>query len=283
MNKQRWMVILNALSVAALGALGAQILHEACHGVAAVLVGAEWQAFNLFAVLWAWPGTPNEIGALIVEASAALLNILTGFLAVWLFGRSLRKQRAMPALLWMYFAAYSLFMGFGYLLTDPLFYQAGGAQVGDWKKVIDMLGGSWAVRAPLLLIGAAGILWGFFWLARAALRFAADATDKAERPRVALPLLLIPYLAINALFTLLGFWHPLGAEGVFIVVFHYWFGYVGFFWAFFLGAYWLDIHTPLPSPATLPTTPQPAWWMAAGAALLLAVVVLLPTLWLVPV
>lgn len=282
MNK-RWIVILNCLSVAILGALGAQILHEACHGIAAVLVGAEWQAFNLFAVLWGWHGTPNETGALIVEASAALLNILTGFLSVWLFGLSLRKQQAMSALLWMYYGAYSLFMGFGYLLTDPLFYQAGGEQVGDWKKVIDMLGGSWVVRAPLFLIGAVGVLWVFFWLARAALRFTADATDKAERRRVALPLLLIPYLTINALFTLLAFWHPLGADGVFIVVFHYWFGYIGFFWAFFLAAYWLDIHAPLPNSVAMPDTPQPFWWMVAATALLLAVIMLLPTLWLMPV
>jgi hypothetical protein len=47
---QRMMLMLNALTAALLGALGAQILHEACHGVTAVLVGAEWQAFNLFMV-----------------------------------------------------------------------------------------------------------------------------------------------------------------------------------------------------------------------------------------
>ena len=272
-------VFVNALSAGLLGALAAQVLHEACHGVAAVLVGAEWQAFNLFAVLWAWPGAPSQTGALIVEASPALLNILTGFLAAFLFARTIRRHRPMLALFWMYWAAYSLFMGFGYLLTDPLFYQAGGTQLGDWKKVIDMLGGSWAVRAPLLLIGAGGVLGGFFWLARAALHFAADATAKAERLRVARPLLLVPYLAINGLFTLLSFWHPLGADGVFIVVFQYWFGYVGFFWGFFLAAYWLDIHKPFAHPVALPDQRQPAWWIAAGVALLLAVVVLLPTLW----
>ena len=282
MNKH-WIVIANALSVAVLGALGAQILHEACHGITAVLVGAEWQAFNLFAVLWAWPGAPNETGTLLVEALPALLNILLGFLGVFMFGQTARQQCAMPALFWMYFAGYNLFMGFGYLFADPLFYQPGSEQVGDWQKVIQILGGLWAVRLPILLAGVGGILRGFFWLARAALRFAADATDKAARPRVALPLLLIPYLAINALFTFLGFWHPMGPEGIFIVVFHYWFGYIGFFWAFFLAAYWLDIHAPLSNPVALPDTPRPAWWMAAGATLLLAVMVLLPTLWLMPV
>jgi hypothetical protein len=137
------------------------------------------------------------------------------------------------------------------------------------------------VRLPLLLIGAVGILWGFFWLARSALRFADDASDKAERVRVALPLLLVPYLAINVLFTVLAIWHPLGGQGMFIVAFQYWFGYVGFFWGFFLAAYWLDIHKPLPNPVALPEQPQPVWWIAAGLVFLLAVAVLLPTIWFV--
>lgn len=277
MNKQ-WTTILNALAAALLGALAAQVLHEACHGIAAVLVGAQWQAFNLFAVLWAWPGAPNETGMLIIEASPALLNILTGCLAVWLYGRAMKQKRAMPALFWMYFAGYSLFMGFGYLFVDPLFYRPGAEQVGDWQKVVAALGGSWAVRIPILLVGVGGVLWGFFWLARAALRFAADATDKAERVQVALPLLLLPYLVINVLFTILSFCHPLGADGILITVFQYWFGYVGFFWAFFLAAYWLDVNKPLPDPVAPPEAPQTAWWIAAGLTFALAVAVLLPTI-----
>lgn len=275
--------IFNVLTTAWLGALAAQVFHEACHGIAAVLVGAEWQAFNLFAALWDWPGASNEIGALIIEGSPALLNILTGFLAVGLFGRTMKQKRAMPALFWMYFAGYSLFMGFGYLFVDPLFYQPGGEQLGDWRKVIDALGGSWAVRIPILLVGASGVLWGFFWLARSTLRFAADATDKAERVRVSLPLMLVPYFAINILFTILAFWHPLGGQGMFIVAFQYWFGYVGFFWAFFLAAYWLDVNSPLPDPVALPEQPQPVWWIATGFVFLLTVAVLLPTIWLVQV
>ncbi|MBP1464159.1 hypothetical protein EYB53_000420 [Candidatus Chloroploca sp. M-50] len=279
MHKRR-MLILNALTAALLGALGAQILHEACHGVTAVLVGAEWQAFNLFAVLWDWPGTPNETGTLLVEALPALLNILLGFLGVILFHQSARQQRSMAALFWMYVAGYNLFMGFGYLFVDPLFYQSGREQVGDWQKVVDSLGGSWAVRLPILLVGACGLLWGFFWLARAALRFATDASDKAERLRVALPLLLVPYLVFNVLFTVLAIWHPLGWQGVIIVALQYWFGYVGFFWGFFLAAYWLDVHAPLPNPVPLPDQPQPVWWLAAGLTFLFAVAVLLPTVWL---
>jgi hypothetical protein len=64
----RLILAVNALAAALLGVLGAQILHEACHGLTAVLVGAEWQAFNLFAVLWDWPGAANETGTVLVEA-----------------------------------------------------------------------------------------------------------------------------------------------------------------------------------------------------------------------
>ncbi len=130
----------------------------------------------------------------------------------------------------------------------------------------------------MLLIGVAGVLWGFFWLARSALRFARDASDKAERARVALPLLLVPYLAINVLFTILAIWHPLGGQGLFVVAFQYWFGYVGFFWGFFLAAYWLDVHKPLPNPVALPTQARLVWWIASGLTWLLAVAVLLPTI-----
>lgn len=96
----------NTVTAALLGVLGAQILHEVCHGIAAVLVDAEWQAFNLFAVLWAWSGASSKTGTLIVEGSPALLNILTGILAVFLFERAMKQKRAMPYFL----NQFSLFM-----------------------------------------------------------------------------------------------------------------------------------------------------------------------------
>ncbi len=231
----------NALIAALLGALAAQVLHEAMHGLAAVAVGAQWQAFNLFAVLWAWPGEASQAGRLVIEAAPALVNIAVGLLAALFFKRTVAAGRAMFSLYLLYLAGYSAFMGFGYLFFDALFYQPGAEQLGDWCQVIDVLGGSWLVRIPLLVIGGAGLVWGFFWLARAALRFAPDASDKQQRVAVALPLLLIPYVAVNLLFTVLAIWHPLGVEGLVVAALQYWFGYVGFFWAFFLAAYWLDI------------------------------------------
>lgn len=47
----RVLVIINPLSTALLATPAAQVLHEAFHGLAAVLVGAHRRAFNLFAML----------------------------------------------------------------------------------------------------------------------------------------------------------------------------------------------------------------------------------------
>lgn len=275
--RSRWILAINVLAAAVLGALVAQVLHEACHGVAAVLVGGQWRAFNLFAVDWG-PETLEDARKLVIEASPALLNILSGLLAVFLFSRLWVRQRPMAGLFLMYTAGYSLLMGFGYLFVDPLFYQPGGENLGDWKKVIDMLGGTWAVRLPLLLVGAAGVLWVFFWLARAALRFAGDATNKVERRQVALPLLLLPYFVINVLFTVLAFWNPVGMEVISVVAFQYWFGYSGFLWALFLAGYWLDVKAPLADTRPLPQRISWPWVAVAGCLLLAAIVVLVPTL-----
>jgi|GEM_PF-5661040 len=84
-----------------------------------------------------------------------------------------------------------------------------------------MLGGGWGVRLPILAIGIAGWVWGFLWLGRAALQFGEALPSPSQRVRLAQALLLIPYIVINLLFTVLSFWHPLGAEGVFITVFQY--------------------------------------------------------------
>lgn len=275
----RMTLTVQALTAALLGVLAVQIMHEACHGVAAVLIGAKWQAFNLFAVQWEWLGAANVTGALVIEASPALLNIVTGLIAALLFGQMWARRRPMLRLFLMYFAGYAVFMGFGYLFVDPLLYEPGGEHLGDWKKVVDMLGGSWGVRIPILVVGAVGVVWGFFWLARAAWRFMTDVTDRAERVRVALPLLLLPYLVLNVVFTILSLWHPLGSDGIFIVAFQYWFGYVGFFWAFFLSAYWLDVKAPVQDASPLPPAVGLRWTAIALAALIVAAGVLVPTVW----
>lgn len=104
-----------------------------------------------------------------------------------------------------------------------------------------------------------------------------NATEKAERVRVALPLLLIPYLTLNALFTVLSPWNPLGVEGTTVVAFQYWFGYIGFFWGFFLAAYWLDVKAPFRDASPLPRSVSVPWAVVSVLALIIAAGVLVPT------
>jgi len=268
----------NAFAIALVAALAVQNLHEVCHGLAALLVGAQWRVWNLFAVDIAYGDATTLWGKLLIEANPAMVNILCGLLGAALFSRPWALRRPTLRLFLMFFGAYSLFMGFGYLMTDPLFYQPGVGQYGDWKQVIAMLGGGWGVRLPILAIGVAGWVWGFFWLGRAALQFGEALPSPSHRVRLAQALLLVPYIVINLLFTILSFWHPLGADGLFITIFQYWGGHAGFIWAFLMAAYWLKIDAPLSHVSALPRRISPAWVGLAAVAFGVAVAVLLPSI-----
>jgi hypothetical protein len=204
------------------------------------------------------------------------VNIATGLLAVALFAAGGLRARPRLRLFTMYFAAYSLLAGFGYLMIDPLLYQPGAA--GDWKKIIGLMGGGWGVRAPIALFGLAGLIFAFIWMSRAVLRFGAPGDDPRSRSRLTAPLLLVPYFVVNAIFTGLAFWHPLGAEGIFLEGFKYWGGFASFF-----GAHFVAMHRSKAPPAG-EISPLPAGLAVsavAGAALAisLSAAILLPGLY----
>lgn len=277
MNKT-FPLLLTILAVAFLAALAEQVQHEATHGLAALLVGAKWESLNLFAVATSWPGAMNTTGELIIAGSAAVLNIVVGFVSIFLLGQPMFNQRPLLKYFVMCFAAYSLFAGFGYLLVDSAFYRPGD-NLGDWKQVIALLGGSWGIRAPLLMVGIGGTIWTLLWLARAGLEFIPNVSDKAARRQGAIRLLLVPYIGVNLIFTALSFWHPVGPEGVIIALLKYWFGYIGFFWAFFIIGFTQSWQrAKLAAPATpLPDTANKGWIIAACIGLAIAALVLLPT------
>ena len=96
---------LNAVSIAIIAILTTQILHEASHAIAAVLVGAHLKAYSpLFAVDHDWVGEVNRLGNLIIASNAALFNILTAIIAIMLFSRPwvMRRPplRLIPAFFW---------------------------------------------------------------------------------------------------------------------------------------------------------------------------------------
>lgn len=257
--------------IALIAALAVQIGHEAVHAVTAWLVGARVTWFHLFAVD---SEGASAIGGVVVAASAALVNILVALGCMAAFHRDGLKRRPSARLLVFCLAAFNLFTGFGYLMTNALFYSAEAA--GDWNRVITHLGGGWGVRLPILLVGVAGTAYGFFWVPRAAQQFVADPVDRSQRIAVGRAVLLVPYLAISALMTALAVGHPLGsANGVVIVGLHYWFGYFALGWGFPMSAFWLTGNLP----SRDDTTPLPAgWspgWNTVAALLLLASLALL--------
>ncbi|HAV76257.1 MAG TPA: hypothetical protein DCX53_02780 [Anaerolineae bacterium] len=266
---------INALAIAFVAIFIKQAGHESAHGILATLVGAKWTQLNLFFADSVWKGEPNQIGNAILTGGAAILNIVIAFIAAWMFNRKSIASNASLRLFLFYLTAYNLFAGFGYLFTDPLFYQPGGENLGDWKKIVDMLGGGWNVRLPISLIGAAGVLWGFFWVARNAHAFIPP--DKPERFRSALWLLLFPYVTINILFTAFAIFGPLPDEIVLIIAIQYWFGYFGIGWGAFMSGLWIQAPGGLER-SGVPESIQWGWVVASILLLVFSIFVLLPTI-----
>jgi hypothetical protein len=260
--------------LALVAALITQIAHEATHAIAMLVVGNGVQVMQLFAVA----GVPvvDETAQMVISGSAAVLNIIVGMLAGLAFYLPAARAAARVRLLLLYLAAYMLMTGFGYFMIDALFYAPDAPFFPDWQQVIHILGGGWEVRAPLLIIGVVGLLGLFFWLPNAALRFVSDPTDKAARGREMLALTLVPYIAVNVIFTLLSLLHPLGVQGVVLAVFQYWFGYIALFWAYFIGGMWTEVKQPYGDASALPAPVLPVWLI--GLAVMWAVIafVMLP-------
>ncbi len=266
----------NAIAIAIVAVLAEQIGHEITHGIAAIIVGKDWQILNLFAVYSVWPGDADAFGDGVVAASAALLNIFTGFVAIFFFGTATFANRPTWRLFWLYFAGFSLLAGFGYLMVDPLFYRPGGGNLGDWQKIVDLLGGTWAVRAPISAVGAAGVLLVFFWLPRAVMKLGDGSIERTSRVSLARTLLLVPYLVVCTVLTVMALWHPLGMNGLVLMAMKYWMGFSAFFWGFFIAGYWAKLEQPISNPTPLPAGPARGWIAGAAVGLVVASALLLP-------
>lgn len=244
-------------------AVAEQVLHESVHGVVALLVGKQWQALHLFAFASKWPATPSIVGDAWVAASAAVFNIVTGLGAAFVLARKMLLASRPFARLWLlYFAAFSILAGFGYLMIDAAFYRPGA--VGDWKRVIGVLGGGWAVRGPVLAVGVSGVFAAFFWIPRAALEFIGTGEG---RLRSALALLLAPFVAVCGSMTLLAIGHPLGASGVALTAIKHWMGYSALAWAPFIAA-GMAKKQPDQRPRTRILAAPPRAWVSMLVALL---------------
>ena len=231
------------ISVALAAAVVSQVLHEGTHVLVALAVG-DVARVQLFAVDTIADGRAAQ---LLVAGSAAIVNIVAAAIA---FSLARRMTSPIPRLGVLIFAGFSAATGFGYLMFDAVFASPTN-QVGDWKVVVQLLGGGAAVRVPLFLIGGAGWVGTMFLLARASWWFVSTVPDadgavrpdRAERMRTAAVVLLAPYLTTCVFLTVLVVpSHPLGASGVVASLPHYWLGYSLFIWAFGLGGPWLRVN-----------------------------------------
>lgn len=276
----RWAPALaaQASAVALLAATLEQVIHEATHGVAALLVGKRWVALHFFACSSTWPAEPSPLGDGLVSGSAALVNLACAFGAMALLAAGALASRPIARLLLLYFAAFSLFAGSGYLMIDPIFYNPARENLGDWKKIVALLGGGWAVRAPIAALGAAGTLLGFFWLPRAALGFRLEGLAAADQDRFLSCLLIAPYLIVNAVFGAFALWHPLGASGVVLVLMKGVMGYSAFLWAILIARSPRMPRFPAPGAVALPAGISAPWTALSLGLVALAAGALLPTL-----
>lgn len=251
-----------------------QFFHEAVHAVAALAVGARLEAFQFWAVAHGWADGEGGVWQEgVIAGSAALMNIALAVLCMVAFGR---LRQPLWRLFVFFLGVYSLFSGFGYLLVDPLFANPDSA--GDWAKVTMLLGGSWNVRLPIIAVGAAGTVYGYFWMGRAAERFVWGEAGLTRR-RAGLVLCVLPYLVVNLVFSLLALDHPVGIEGTVATLLKFWLGFSGFVWAYLIVFQWSAWGGPYRDASPLSDRLPPALPLLALGYLALAILVLLPGLY----
>lgn len=180
--------------------------HELVHGLLALGFGARLN----FLCLWStgmripetWSDSSWKLG--VIQGAAAIANIAIGVIAAHVFSRPNLSCRGRVFL--FFIVAFSWAIGFGYLAADSI--TANPDSHGDWGKVIMLLGGSWAIRAPIFLVGSLGLIWTVLWLRRGVgmIGFETELPEKIGS-RIMI-LLVIPYFAVNTAYTLLSFNHP---------------------------------------------------------------------------
>jgi hypothetical protein len=136
-------------------------------------------------------------------------------------------------------------------------------------------GGGWEVRSPVIVIGGAGIVAGYFWVGKAAMRFTAPSRNGVCRKDIGLLLCIYPYVAVNLIYTLFGAFHPLGWQGFLIIASQLWLGYSGFFWAYMINFVWSEpvVEPEHPTPVPAPGLNH-SWLVMAALSFALSVVLL---------
>lgn len=276
-KKERTYAVLNGLALIIIAANLTSPVHELIHMLTQMAAGArpEVLAFGVCGTTGPVTADMNSVfWKIMFEGSAALGNIVIGFLLLPI----LKKKRLGPLsrTLMLQLVIMHLSMGFGYFLRDGVAYSPDNG-MGDWSKVLDRFGGSGALRAGLLLVGSAGILFTFYIAYREAFHFIRHNGDKAERGRVTAAIYLYPFILNAVALTLLGLRSPIGAINSLIIGgISNTFGMIAFFWG-----YMFVTHLVKPLKENIfyfsPCAEKKAGlWIAAAALLVFDALVLCP-------
>lgn len=163
----------------------AKVTHEGIgHAGACLAVGAELRGWSSS---WCDCEGDAQWSLRAVKAAGTLANLGLGLVLT-----RLTPRLTTPAL--RYTAAFAastqVAMGFGYLLTDPIF------GFGDWTAFVEGLPQPLVLRGLLVATGAAGFAWTIGWTRRWLAHFGADGRTLTHGK----VLLLLPYLLIGGLF-----------------------------------------------------------------------------------
>ena len=237
----RLFMILNCLALGIIAMNLTAPVHEATHLLTQMIAGAKpvLLAFGCADTVNPTANIDNVFWKIMYAGSAALMNIVIGFILLIILKKCKLGPLSRPLVLLMTLMHFS--MGFGYFLRDGILYQPGSDNLGDWAKVLENFNGSIVLRIAMLVVGCLGILFVFYIAWRQAYHFISDNNDKKERNRVASALYLFPYLCNAVVFTLVELRGPVAQDnmGSFLIISPIInvFGMIGFFWGYMFVAH----------------------------------------------
>ncbi|MBO4583875.1 MAG: hypothetical protein J5756_02280 [Clostridia bacterium] len=239
-KSNRLFMILNCLALGIIAMNLTAPVHEATHLLTQMIAGAKPVFLSFGAADTVDPAIdPNSsfFWKVMYEGSAALMNIVIGFVLLIILKKAKLGSLSRPLVLMT--TMMHLSMGFGYFLRDGIAYSPDPEhQMGDWSKVLGRFDGNIILRIGMLVVGSLGILLVFYIAYRQAFHFISDNEDKKERGRVASAIYLFPYILNAVVFTLVELRNPIGIENVLIIspIINI-FGMIGFFWGYMFVAH----------------------------------------------
>jgi hypothetical protein len=269
---------LRCVTVALVAACAQQLLHEGTHGLTALALGARWEVWWFQATRWTSDAelAPWHVG--VIKGLPTLVNLACAAGCVLFLSQ---RRAGAVSLLAFYFGAYSLLSGAGYLMFDPLFARQGS--LGDWSQIVMLLGGSWAVRLPLIAAGVAGVLGGMYWIGNTGLRFVAEGQESEQGTlRLGLLLCALPYSVVNLLGTIAFALSPLPKAVFWASTMKYWLGYSGLVWGFLIRFVWSRPGELPRDPLRLPPRLSFLWYAVAVLVMVGIAIFLVPGVRLAP-